>query len=78
MFERFGEAGFVSCGDFEAVLDDVDFFGEFFEGGRFVGAVDLFFEKDAEVSLAVEEGEEFGWLGICRDWDGEENEDLLI
>jgi len=78
LFEGFGEAGFVAGGDLEAVLDDEDFFGEFFELGWRVGADDFAFEEDAEVALGVEEGEEVGRFCVLGDGDGEEDEDLFF
>ena len=64
MFERFGEAGFVTRPDFESVLDDPDFGGERTEVGLLVGALDLAVKEDAEVALGIEEGEEFFRGGV--------------
>ena len=61
--------------DFEAVLDDEDFGGEFFEGGGFVGAEGFSIVPDAEVALAGEEIEKVGGFCFFRDLDREGDEE---
>ena len=78
VFEGFGEAGFVARGDFDAVLDDVDFPGKFFECGDGVGAEHFLVEEDAEVALGIEEGEELFGCGVFGDRNGEDDEDGFV
>ena len=73
-FEGFEEAGLVGRGDFDAVLDDLDFRFQVGDLGRFVGAEDLSVMEDAEVSLGVEEGEEIVGGGVVGDGDGKSDE----
>ena len=58
LFERFGEAGFVTGGHLQAILNDEDLGREFFESGWGVGADDFAVQKNAEVALGIKEGEE--------------------
>lgn len=78
VFEGFGEAGFVARGDLDAVLDDVDFSGKFFECGDGVGAEHFLVEEDAEVALGIEEGKELFGRGVFGDWNGEDDEDGFV
>jgi len=78
VFEGFGEAGFVSGSDLEAVLNDMDFPREFFEVRDGVGTEDLLVEKDAKVALGVEKGKEILGSGVFGNGNGKENEDGLI
>ena len=79
-FEGFEEAGVVTFGGFEAVLDDGDLGGEGFArvGVGGVGAVGFGEDVDAKVALGLEEGEEFGGLGFGGDGDREGDEEVLV
>ena len=79
-FECFAEAGAITSGEFDAILDDEDLaFGKFEAfGWRFVGAEDVVFDEDAEVALLLEKGEEVGGFGSLSDRDRKGNEGCFI
>ncbi len=78
IFGGFGDAGAVAGRDLDPILDNEDFGREFFELGRGIGADDFAIQKNAEIGLRVEEGEEFFGSGVPGNGDGKEDEDGVI
>lgn len=79
--EGFEEAGAIALGGFDSVLDDLDLRFEFrdFEFEGVIGALDFAIgEKDAEVALGLEEGEEVFAFGLGRNGDREGDEDRFV
>lgn len=77
MLKGLGEAGFVSCGNFDAILNDKDLHREFLEGGFTIRADDFVTNEHAEVALPIEKREDVLGSAVLWDRNGEEDENLI-